>query len=673
MENDFLARPVQIQVAKEMLSPSSGRNTVLQLNMGEGKSSVIIPMIAPSLANGEQLVRVVVLKSLSREMFQLMVQRMSGLVNRRVCFFPFSRETRLGRTEIDLLTRLCSDCAKDGGILVVQPEHILSSKLLLVNRVLTGAQGMQDLSAGGESSILSRTLKLQQWLSHHSRDILDESDELLHVRYQLIYTVGTQRHIEGQPYRWKTAQTVLGLLEGQMDVMKQEGSHRNAVEVRRSHSWAYPTMRFFEGDTDGVGATILSSIALEIVDHNAVRGLTTDHLSESQRDALFEFILRPDDLPDTFASESLRQSMDDGNTWNIVLILKGLLGHGLLLHVLREKRWRVDYGLDLSRSVLAVPYRAKDVPSARSEYGHPDMAILLTCLSYYYHGLTSEQVASCFRRLVSRRNASNLYHSWIEIIPSYVLPPSIGSVRGINIEDTQQHRTVLFPLFRFNKAMINFYLVDTVFPSAAKEFPNKIPTSGWDLAEIRRNPTTGFSGTNDNRFLLPSTISQEDPVAQGGTNALVLNFLLRPENGPYLCTIDPYGQSMNGKEMVKLIARQSSFVRVLLDVGAQMLDMQNLDLVQYWLQLNAHYETIEAAVFFNTNDELTVLMRDGSMEPFVASPYRQSMQKCIVYLDDAHTRGTDLKLPRSSRAAVTLGPKVTKDRLVQGLFVYLGS
>lgn len=28
--------------------------------------------------------------------------------------------------------------------------------------------------------------------------------------------------------------------------------------------------------------------------------------------------------------------------------------------------------------------------------------------------------------------------------------------------------------------------------------------------------------------------------------------------------------------------------------------------------------------------------------------------------------GTDLKLPRTARAAVTLGPRLTKDRLVQG-------
>jgi len=34
-------------------------------------------------------------------------------------------------------------------------------------------------------------------------------------------------------------------------------------------------------------------------------------------------------------------------------------GEGILGYVLEEQRWRVDYGLDPSRTLLAVPYQAK--------------------------------------------------------------------------------------------------------------------------------------------------------------------------------------------------------------------------------------------------------------------------------------------------------------------------
>jgi len=37
----------------------------------------------------------------------------------------------------------------------------------------------------------------------------------------------------------------------------------------------------------------------------------------------------------------------------------------------------------------------------------------------------------------------------------------------------------------------------------------------------------------------------------------------------------------------------------------------------------------------------------------------------LSLLDEAHTRGTDLKMPANYRAIVTLGPDLTKDRLAQ--------
>jgi hypothetical protein len=42
------------------------------------------------------------------------------------------------------------------------------------------------------------------------------------------------------------------------------------------------------------------------------------------------------------------------------------------------------------------------------------------------------------------------------------------------------------------------------------------------------------------------------------------------------------------------------------------------------------------------------------------------MDHTVIFLDDVHTRGTDLKLPSDYRAAVTLGPALVKDKLVQG-------
>lgn len=97
-----------------------------------------------------------------------------------------------------------------------------------------------------------------------------------------------------------------------------------------------------------------------------------------------------------------------------------------------------------------------------------------------------------------------------------------------------------------------------------------------------------------------------------------------------------------------------------------MLEMTNRHLVEHWLFLT-RTQDVEAGVFFDDSDNLSVLTRDGLVEPLHSSPFFHRLYQCIIYLDDAHTRGTDLRLPHDFRALVTLGPKVTKDKLVQGM------
>lgn len=301
------------------------------------------------------------------------------------------------------------------------------------------------------------------------------------------------------------------------------------------------------------------------------------------------------------------------------------------------------------------------MPSLRAEFGHPDVAIALTCFSYYNQGLTQNQLDQCFELLYKMDNPTLEYEAWISNDDS--IPDLLRHLSGVNTHDPEQFRQHLFPLFHCNHAVINFFLAQVVFPKEAKEFPQKLTTSGWDLAEMKQHITTGFSGTNDRRYLLPTSIIQDDPVGQLSTNAKVLTYLLQPENDRYHLCANHKGQLLSAKNFLRLLVNQSPEIRVLLDVGAQMLELQNTELAQHWLSLRPD---MSAVIFFGDNDEPAVLTHDGTVEAFISSPFNQQLDKCLVYLDDSHTRGTDLKLPRDFRAAVTLGPKVTKDRLLQG-------
>ena len=147
------------------------------------------------------------------------------------------------------------------------------------------------------------------------------------------------------------------------------------------------------------------------------------------------------------------------------------------------------------------------------------------------------------------------------------------------------------------------------------------------------------------------SVTQRDLDHQQGSNAKVLAYLLQPENDFYIVTHEN-GERQTTLQFLRLVAMQVPEIHVLLDVGAQILDFSNRQVAKEWLDT---VRVAAGAIYFDENDELTVLRRDGITQLLSSSPLSQQLGRCLVYLDHAHTRGTDIKLPVGSRAAVTLG------------------
>ncbi|KAJ7497967.1 hypothetical protein B0H11DRAFT_1715437 [Mycena galericulata] len=639
LDADIIIRPLQASIAQHMMSPQNNANALLQLNMGEGKTSVIVPIISTSLADGIQLVRVIVLKPLSAQMFQLLKQRVCGLANRRLFYLPFSRDTELDSGKIDRIFGMLKECAEVGGILLCQPEHLLSFQLM----------GLDNFCQSENSKETRLLTEAQEWLDNTARDILDESDEILSVRYQLIYTLGISRPLEGQPWHWNIIQEVFSLLEKVVKTVGDGVEFSRVTEPRR-----FPMTRIL---TPEGRRSLLEGIVEEIIEDGLQQWISFRNYSSTEKDTVRRFLMQS--TVNAEDDQSLRRLAGDSDRFGHFLLLRGLFSYGILALCLQDKRWRVDYGLDPKRSMLAVPYRAKDRPAPRAEFGHPDMIIVLTCLSYYYGGLTDDQLNTAFKFLQNSDNPAAQYEHWVKGIEG--LPASLANLRGLNLDDFVQKTDHIFPLLRYNKAVIDFYLSECVFPKEAREFSHKLTTNAWDLARTRPRLTTGFSGTNDNRYLLPLSIEQLDQDSQRHTNAQVLEYILKPENRAVLCT-----DSDNAIGLLKRVVQQKPCVMVLLDVGAQVLELQNDEVAREWLKLDTR-PAIEAVVYFESStDEIRVISRDGRIQPLVSSLYKTQLQKTLVYLDEAHTRGTDFKFPAESRAVVTLGPKLTKDKLVQG-------
>ena len=645
IENNLCIRNVQAQIAQEMIAPSSGANSVMQLNMGEGKSSVIVPIVAAALADQKKLVRVVVLKPLAPQMFQSLVKKLGGLLNRRVFYMPFSRSIRLDVQQAMQIRRSYEECMATGGVLLTQPEHLLSFELMGPERLLSSAP-----------EVGKTMFETQRWLDTHCRDILDESDEILSVRFELIYTMGEQAMIEFGPDRWVVIEHILGLIRHFVHKIAEQ--FPEGLEVHPSSPGSFPRIRILQ---PSVGERLTTIMAEHICDEG-IPGLPMWNRRTELRKLLLRYLT---DIDMTQAEATLLQVdvFSVVSVKKILLLLRGLIAGRILAFAFEQKRWRVNYGLDLSRTMLSVPYRAKDIPAARAEFSHPDTTIVLTCLSYYYGGLSDQELHCAFETLLLSDQAQDEYDRWVQDAPA--IPDNFRQLAGINLSDHAQCQQRVFPCLRLAKAVIDFYMSRIVFPREMQEFSEKLSSSGWDIAKTKNNPITGFSGTNDSRYILPLSVSQSDLPEQLHTNAAVLECLLRTEN-TFQHSAQWLGKGhFDAESLLSLVVVSDPPVRVILDVGAQVLELTNEQVARSWLG-QVDPSKAQAVIYFNTRNELSVMSRDWTTESFLVSPFAKQMDQCLVYLDESHTRGTDLKLPTDYRAAVTLGPDLSKDRLVQG-------
>jgi len=645
-ESGIMVREVQEQIAGKMRQPASGCNAVMQLNMGEGKSSVIIPIDAAYLADGQQLVRVIVAKPQSKQMAHMLISKLGGLVGRRVYYMPFSRALQPSTSEMSAISAMVKKCMAEGGILLVQPEHILSFRLMV-----------PEARISGKEAVAQSAMATQDFLDRHSRDLVDESDENYSPRFELIYTMGAQRLVEASPDRWTLLQQIFELVRKLCPKLAEELP--SSIEVVAGVLGCFPRFRILRPDA---AELLVSALAKQICE-DGLDGFPVSRHIPKIRQAICAYITESEP-----PAASIHLVEGNPMVWTEanrphLLILRGLFAEGVLSFVLMQKRWRVNYGLvnRVPPIKVAVPYRAKDTPALRSEFSHPDVVVALTLLSYYYQGLDDEQLFVALSHLSRSDQADIVYQDWVK--DSNDLSSALKTLKGINLKDRPQCLSKLFPALRHGKSVIDYFVSHLVFPKEMKEFPHKLSASGWDIGKARDRLTTGFSGTIDSRHVLPLDVRYLELPEQKHTNALVMEYLLQPSNGVHLMSSASLAaERSDADNLLSCVIQLDPPVEVILDVGAQILELDNLEMAEAWLKL---HDSKEAVVFVNRDDEICIVDRAGRVDPLRASPYYSRLDACLVFLDEAHTRGIDLILPPSYRAAVTLGPRLTKDRLVQ--------
>jgi hypothetical protein len=392
-----------------------------------------MPMVAAVLADGKNLLRLVVPKSLLLQTSRLLQARLGGLLGREVTHVPFSRRTPTSSATIKTYHRIHQRTQRSSGVILALPEHILSFKL----------SGLQRLSDGLIHEA-KEMVNIQKWLTSHARDVLDECDNILALRTKLIYPSGSQQTVDGHPHRWEVAQSLLARVELKLHALARD--YPRSIEIIWREQGGFPFVYFLPPEC-----------------------------TKSERLAVKQFISEAE--ISSVIEQSIDKILPDKPSFRQTLyLLRGLLVHGILVTALK-RRWNVQYGLHPARDPIAVPYIAKGTPSDQAEWGHPDMAIIFTCLAFYYDGLGLQHMQQTLEHVLKSDDPSQAYGRFSQ---ASNLPDSLREWNSINLEDESQLRELCLHLRR-KVVVVDYFLNTFVFPRHAKQFQIKLQASGWDI------------------------------------------------------------------------------------------------------------------------------------------------------------------------------------------------
>lgn len=770
LENNLIVRSNQRELILAMLNQNE--KAMYQLNMGEGKSSVILPLLSCDLANGTQLLRINVLHSLLMTMQNLLRQRFSGLIKKRIYMLPFYRDTDISIDNLKLIFQALKTCQIERHILLVTPEHRMClqlkiRELMLENQEQTSADGVfkwqtyrnrkdaksevyrdltdeqvekllaeQDqalrkcliqeqyqyidssdhiikvpprgqgrqefakfrelindsrfrewscLTAAYRELLLNSKLAYTDsseklvWLNKINEiltiDVLDESDEILRHGTELNYTMGDKTPFSGGELRWQIPQffieTVLcdqelkniiteGKPQGFTDINPKYNSHGGVPYVQLLKEAYYE---------EHIKQFLIEKFCAHYVTTFRKYQVTVDKpLVKGKLSSLKEYI------SGTLAIEVEKKILDflsdKIQLKYTLLIAKGWLSSGILFHVFFAK-YRVKYGLPFDhagqmRKPIAVPFLGKDTPSERSEFSHPDVMLGFSILSYLYQGLNQQQLKMTLLKLKEKfcpEVADKYLCDWVECSRDWIaeqtqtFPTWLTSFQNLDLTDEVCLKNVHRYLVG-NRHAILFYLNQFVLPQEAQQYLYKISANAHSL--VGYNAALGFSGTDDRKITMPFEVKSLRSETQHGTNGKLLYVLTRKRNREYF-SLQISDTNDLLKQLCQYITKRDD-CHALIDAGALVTGFTNYKVAEFLIrELPIKFHGV--IYFSDDTNHLTVLMRNKSK--IALHDCHIDKQNLFAYLDDVHTRGTDLQLPLDCHGILTIGMGMQKDKLMQ--------
>lgn len=664
--NGFILRKSQVDTIRAMLEKP---NSIRQLGMGEGKSSVILPFLLHEATDGKQLAVGIVPESLFPIVKDELKVSCKGIFGQDLCTFEFDRNCPVDiKSLYQQYYNLKSAIAQKNPVLTTRTS-LLSFRDKYLEIIYEKSQTIARLKSGelepktaasfldsfeSQLKVISEMLDL---LKSRGRVYADEADSILDLKQEYNYAIDSLAEVD-EPVR-----------KDVLDIFKTLAKWKDSDDEDRKILFTEVHDNRQQMLSDSNQNRICEYLACDMIENLKEKLPESQNLNNPEfMKELTKYMLEPSYMSEEVESwiakisdQTIRETL--GTTMNILSkVMPSILKKTNLEH----------FGRDGQYQMFTVPYKSCRTPST-SEYGEMLQRVGYACLDYFQKGINKEQYDEAIAVYLVEYQLIIDGGQSEEGVTEEALEEALGLLEefkknyGVSLFEANRDPSVVDEILNKKNSdpLQKLDFLEKRVLDHVRIANKQVSSNVFDLVSMFPRGFAGFTGTTWNTSSYHRSIDTST-AKTAGTDGKSGEYLLREfKSGKVrIIEIDDGVEGANILDQIIQSAGGDEFFEnydAIIDSGAYFKD-ENLDQVARHCLNKMDPKGSKSAVVYVDSENRKLIHEKGAYLPEDLKLRTDiSLSQQFKIYDQWHTIGTDLKHKKNARALVTLATTKVKD------------
>lgn len=649
------------------------RHLVQKLEMGFGKTFLVMPIYGFCAANGERLSMALLPKELIEDMSKEISGILGNTFGQKLQRLDFERNTEFTVQRLEDIVTTLTDTKKNRHFLMMTSQSVRSFYLKFVEtwaeyeKVLELTPSNPYLIEEYEQKIELMRQVLALW--EDADVIFDEEDLILNSKQRLSFAIGKSKKLPEERvslvvelYKILTSEAFNNEVNlsleffnnSDKDVKKNPyAQKKNPFTLKYYHEKVKPI----------IARMVLEKLSQKVQDANEISSFARNfpdlsniikRWSPKELALVSAFILDKD--ADGKGSAFLKKQREDLR--QVFGLLKGELNELLLLTLNRNYAER--YGFHHQKDALAGPFSGSNTPNKGSQFTDAWEIVNYTEQAHFKRGnyklLISQILANAREQAKKERMVRGC---GLDETQSFIhFERMIGKRTGVNL--FQENALEKICDLIIEDVDLQSYMIENFILPEIRTFPIELSATSQAFSLIF-NVTKGFTGTPWNWQTFPKgTLVSAIADTDGAT---LIPLYKKSANRVFEVSY----ANENNKRAASLFDNNPSFkgAQAFIDSGGILKGIPHEEIARQLFTLPWFRDSFDGVLFFDEKGNKKVLEKEGK----IAVSFENSsipMNRRFTFYDQKHSTGTNIKQLHNAKGVISVSKQMILRELMQG-------